>query len=168
MGPSARPPRSARSLRLALEALEARRILAAFSYDAPTKALAITLDAEGEMGVTSSGTGNYVFSLVGTDSFKGTDATGLTGNGTKILTVTSTLELDQVKITNTVNNTVVNFGTSTGSYVDNFDVLLSRPAGDAVPLVKVSGDTAFAAAATFSATSSKINVEGAKLSSETG
>lgn len=168
MSPSARPLRRTRSLRLALEALEERRILAAFSYDAATKALAITLDADGEMGVTSSGSGNYVFSLVATDTFKGTDVTGLTGNGTKTLAVTNALDLEQVKITNLVNDTAVNFGTSTGSYVDNFDVLLTRPAGDAVPLVKVSGATAFDGAATFNATASKIEVIGATLSSGTG
>ena len=168
MGPSARPPRSAHSLRLALEALEDRRILAAFSYDAPTKALAITLDADGEMRVTSSGTGNYEFSVVATDTFKGTEATGLSGNGTKTLTVTSALDLEQVKITNVVSNTSVNFGTSTGPYVGSFDVRLTRPAGEAVPLVKVSGATAFAAAATLNVEASKINVEGATLSSQTG
>lgn len=176
MTPSAhRPSRSvrrrstpARDLRLEIESLEDRRILAAFSYDGPTKALAITLDAEGEMRVASSGGGNYVFTLVSADTFKGTDTTGVSGNGLGTLTVTSALDIDRVAITNTLNNTSVNFTTSTGSYVDHFDVLMTRSTGVWVPLVKVSGATAFAAASTLTATSSNISVEGTTLSSEAG
>jgi hypothetical protein len=176
MTPSARrPSRSDRQRRaptrdlwLALEALEDRRILAAFSYDGPTKALAITLDAEGEMRVSSSGSGNYVFTLVSSDTFKGTDTTGLSGNGLGNLTVTSALDIDRAVITNSVNNTAVNFIASTGTYVDHFDVVLTRSTGAWVPLVKVSGATAFAAASTFTATSSNISIEATTLSSETG
>jgi nitrous oxidase accessory protein NosD len=174
MSPSAlRPSRSGRkhrapTLRLALEALEDRRILAAFSYDGPMQALSITLDAEGEMRVASSGSGNYVFTLVSSDTFKGTDATGLSGNGLGTLTVTSALDIDRVSITNSVNNTAVNFIASTGTYVDHFNVVLTRSTGAWVPLVKVSGATAFAANSSLTAKSSNINVEATTLSSATG
>ena len=168
MTSSARPSRSLRPLRLALEALEDRRILAAFSYDGPTKALAINLDSEGEMRVSSSGSGNYVFSLVSADTFKGTDINGLSGNALGTLTVTTPLDIERVAITNSLNNTSVNFIASTGSYVDHFDVLMTRSTGVWVPLVKVSGATAFAGASTLTATSSNISVEGSTLSSETG
>lgn len=174
MTPSARRPsqsgrqRPSHDLRLALEALEDRRILAAFSYDGPTKALAITLDAEGELRVASSGGGSYAFTLVSADTFKGTDTSGLSGNGLGTLTVTSALDIDRVAITNSLNNTFVNFITSTGSYVDHFDVLMTRSTGVWVPLVKVSGATAFAAASSLTVTSSNIAVEATTLSSETG
>ena len=168
MTSSARPSRSLRPLRLALEALEDRRILAAFSYDGPTKALAINLDSEGEMRVSSSGSGNYVFSLVSADTFKGTDINGLSGNALGTLTVTTPLDIERVAITNSLNNTSVNFITSTGTYVDHFDVLMTRSTGVWVPLVKVSGDTTFVGASTLTATSSNISVEGSTLSSETG
>ncbi|MSR26534.1 MAG: hypothetical protein EXS06_05880 [Planctomycetaceae bacterium] len=168
MTSSARPSRSLRPLRLALEALEDRRILAAFSYDGPTKALAINLDSEGEMRVSSSGSGNYVFSLVSADTFKGTDINGLSGNALGTLTVTTPLDIERVAITNSLNNTSVNFITSTGTYVDHFDVLMTRSTGVWVPLVKVSGPTAFAGASTLTAASSNISVEGSTLSSETG
>ena len=176
MTPSARRPSRSdrqrrapnRNLRLALEALEERRILAAFSYDGPMKKLSITLDAEGEMRVASSGSGNYVFTAPSSDTFKGTDTTGLSGNGLVTLTVTSALDIDRVSITNSVNNTAVNFIASTGTYVNHFDVSLTRSTGAWVPLVKVSGATAFDAAWSFTATSSNINVEATTLSSQTG
>ena len=168
MTPSARLSRSLRPLRLALEALEDRRILAAFSYDGPTKALAINLDAEGEMRVSSSGSGNYVFSLVSADTFKGTETPGLSGDGLGTLTVNNTFDIVRVAITNSLNNTSVNFIASTGTYVDHFDVLMTRSTGVWVPLVKVSGDTTFVGASTLTATSSNISVEAKTLSSEAG
>jgi nitrous oxidase accessory protein NosD len=161
------PTRAARHRRrLMIEALEDRRLLASFSYSGTS--LTIGLDAETRLSVTSGGSGNYVLSLSGTDRFSGTDSTGLTGNGLATLTVTNALSLTSVTINNSVDATAVEFAGSTGSYVDDFTVTLSRIASGLVPAADFKGNTAFAEAARLSVTAPTISLVSASVSTTTG
>ena len=157
-----------RSLPSVLERLEDRRLLAGFSTGGST--LSIDLTTAGTLAVTTSGSGNYVFSLEGGDTFSGTDATGLTGNGLATLTVTSALDLSQVSITNSAGTTAVRFADSSGSYADSFTVKLSGIAGLSgwVPSVKFVGKSAFADAASLTVTAPAIAVEAGDVSTAAG
>lgn len=165
--PSGSPTRGARRRRrLAVEALEDRRLLAGFTYSGTS--LSVGLNAETQLSVTSGGSGNYVLSLSGSDTFTGTDTTGLTGNGLATLTVTNALSLTSVTINNSVDGTTVAFAGSTGSYVDDFTVSLTRITTGIVPAAKFSGNTAFAEAARLSVTAPTITVSSATVSTTTG
>ena len=159
-----------RSPASAFERLEDRRLLAGFSTSGTT--LSIDLSKAAELTVTTTGAGNYLFTLDKThaDTFSGTDATGLTGNGLATLTVTSELDLTQVNITNSSGTTRVIFGESAGSYVDSFNVNLSGIAGEplSVPSVTFLGRTPFTGAAAVTVTAPEVAVEGATLSTESG
>ena len=121
-------------------------MLAAFTYDGVTDLLTIDLENSNEvLTLTSGGGGNYVFTS--TNFFTGTDITGeLEGNGTTTLTITSALALNDVAITDSQNGTSVQFGSSSGSYADNFTIALNTNPGD----VTVGGDTTFAGTSTLS------------------
>jgi parallel beta-helix repeat protein len=155
-----------RDRRLGAESLEPRRLLAAFSYSG--SALNVGLDAATTLSVHSSGTGNYVLSLSDGDTFTGTDTTGLTGTGTSTLKVTSELTLTNISISNTVDGTTVDFAGSSGSYVDDVAVKLSRIATGTLPAVRFKGSTAFADSASLSVVAPTISVIAASVSTVTG
>jgi hypothetical protein len=141
-------------------------MLATFTYASPT--LTIGLNAASQLSVTSSGNGNYLFSVNGGDTFTGTDATGLTGNGLTTLTVTDALSITGVSIANSVDGPVVEFLDSTGSYVDGFTVTLTPIAGGNVPYTEFKGSTAFAGSAALSVTAPTIALSTATVSTATG
>lgn len=168
-----RRPRSARPdhrrpLPITVERLEERRVLATFATSGT--ALSIDLNSAGTLAVTTSGTGNYLFTLEGGDTFSGTDASGLVGNGLATLTVTSALDLSQVNLTNSAGTTAVRFADSTGTYVDSFDVKLGGIPGLTgwVPSVKFVGRTPFAAAAALAVTAPTVAVEAGTVSTVSG
>ncbi|MFM7541620.1 MAG: hypothetical protein ACKO9Z_18365, partial [Planctomycetota bacterium] len=106
--------------------MEDRTTPAAFTYSGTD--LTIDLDNANEsITLTAQGGGNYVFTS--NNNFTGADKAGLTGNGTK-LTITNTLSLTNVLINDSATGTSVVFGTSTGSYVDNFTIQLDNSAGN--------------------------------------
>ena len=149
--------------RLELLSLEQRITPAAFTYTG-SNLLTIDLNTTNEvLTLTSSGTGNYVFTS--TSNFTGTNAAGLTGNGTTTLTITSALVLDDVVITDSVPGTDVSFGAHTGAYVDNFSITLNSVG---VSVVTVANATAFTGAAGLNvAAARKIEIT-ADLSTVTG
>ncbi len=152
--------------RLAVESLETRQMLATFSYSAPT--LTIGLDKATQLSVTSSGNGNYLFTVNGGDTFSGIETAGLTGNGLDTLTVTDSLSVTGVSIANSVDGPVVEFLDSTGTYVDGFTVVLSQIASGNVPYTEFKGSTAFAGSAALSVTAPTIALTKANVSTATG
>lgn len=168
-----RRPASSRTRRslarpVAVERLEARRLLATFATTGTT--LSIDLTKAGTLAVSSSGGGNYLFTLEGDDTFSGTDAAGLVGNTLNKLTVTPDLDLAQVTITNSAGTTAVRFADSSGTYADSFTVTMAGIAGlpGWVPSVKFVGTSAFAGAAALNVTAPTIAVEAADVSTEAG
>lgn len=155
-----------RDHRLNAESLEPRRLLATFSYTG--SALAVALDAATTLSVHSAGAGNYVLSLSEGDTFAGTDATGLVGDGTSTLSVSSELTLTNISITNSVDGTVVDFAGSSGSYVDDVSVKLARIAAGTVPAVRFKGSTAFADSASLSVVAPTISLASATVSTVSG
>jgi hypothetical protein len=147
-GRSAGRSRAAQKGGLGGESLEQRALLAAFTYDGST--LAIDLDNSSEaITLTSSGSGNYVFTS--SNNFSGTNTSGLTGNGTTTLTITSALSLASVAITDSATGTSVAFGTNSGTYDDNFSIALNNTPGQ----VTIGNATSFAGAAALQATTSR-------------
>ncbi|MFM7113714.1 MAG: beta strand repeat-containing protein, partial [Planctomycetota bacterium] len=133
---SAKAKVAARRPNLALERMEDRAVPAAFTYSGTD--LTIDLDNANEsITLTAQGGGNYVFTS--TNNFTGTDITGLTGNNTNTLTIANTLSLTNAFITDSATGTSVVFGTSTGSYVDNFTIQLDNSAGN----ISFTGSTTF-------------------------
>ena len=129
-----------------------------------SEALTIDLNNMNEvLTLTSSGTGNYVFTS--TSNFTGTNTTGLTGNGTRTLTITSALVLNDVAITDSVAGTDVKFGANSGAYVDNFSITLNA-VGESV--VTVANATAFTGAAGLNVAAARNIVISANLSTATG
>ena len=163
---SASPARRLCRGHLAVESLESRQMLATFSYAGQT--LAIGLDKAAQLSVTSSGNGNYLLSVNGGDKFSGTDTAGLTGNGLATLTVTDSLALTSVSISNSVDGPVVAFLDSTGSYVDGFTVALAQIAGGGVPYTEFRGTTTFAGSAALSVTAPTVSLATATVSTATG
>jgi parallel beta-helix repeat protein len=126
--------------RLATERLEGRALLAAFSYDALSSVVAVSLADGEQLTSTAQGGGNYVLSLAGGATFSGTDIpTRLVGNGLSTLTIDGDLTVSRVAITGTGTTADVAFGTSTGLYVDDFAIALSTAFGD----VTVGAPTTF-------------------------
>ena len=147
-----------------LLSLEQRINPATFTYDSVSEALTIDLNNMNEvLTLTSSGTGNYVFTS--TSNFTGTNTTGLTGNGTRTLTITSALVLNDVAITDSVAGTDVKFGANSGAYVDNFSITLNA-VGESV--VTVANATAFTGAAGLNVAAARNIVISANLSTATG
>lgn len=161
-----RRSRVRRDMRLKAEALEPRRLLAAFAYSG--SALSVGLDAATTLSVHSAGSGNYVLTLSDGDTFVGTDATGLAGAGTSTLKITSELTLTNISISNTVDGTLVDFAGSSGSYVDDVAVKLARIATGTLPAVRFKGSTAFADSASLSVIAPTISLASATVSTVTG
>ena len=133
------------------EWLENRAMLAAFTYDSVAESLTIDLDnTNGAITLTSTGGGDYVFTS--TNKFTGTDTTGLSGDNTKTLTITSALTLVDIFVTDSATGTSVSFGTSTGSYVDNLGIALDKTPGN----VTVAQSTTFAGSSTLSALANNV------------
>jgi|GEM_PF-1400691 len=122
---------------LVLERLEDRAVPASVVYNDTSFLLTIQLDmADESITLTAQGDGNYVFTS--NNNFTGDGVPGLTGLNTKTLTITNQLVLTNVSIDNAVTGTSVVFGTSTGSYDDNFSIIFEI-AGD----IKFTSDTTF-------------------------
>ena len=127
-----------------IESLEARRMLAAFSY--VDNELLINLDAASTLSTLGSanaaGSGGYTFSLSNGDTFSGSDTVGLAGSGKNTLSVTSSLVLSRITITNSVASTAVSLGA--GRYVDDLTVSLNSYSNPPVPSFRVAGSASFA------------------------
>ena len=148
--------------RLELLRFEDRINPAAFTYSGTV--LTIDLNTTNEvLTLTSQGNGDYVFTS--TSNFTGTDTTGLTGNGTRTLTITSALVLNDVAITDSFAGTDVKFGANSGAYVDNFSITLNA-VGESV--VTVANATAFTGAAGLNVAAARNIVISANLSTTTG
>ena len=135
---------AARRRRLVIESLEDRRMLAAFSY--VDNELLINLDAASTLSTLGSanaaGSGGYTFSLSNGDTFSGSDTVGLAGSGKNTLSVTSSLVLSRITITNSVASTAVSLGA--GRYVDDLTVSLNSYSNPPVPSFRVAGSASFA------------------------
>lgn len=164
--PVRRPATKHRQARLRAEALEDRRLLAAFTYSGA--ALSVVLDAATTLSVASGGNGAYVLSLSDSDTFVGTDTTGLTGNGTPTLTITGELTLTSIDVRNSVDATAVEFTGSSGNYVADVTVKLARVAAGAVPAVRFKGTTAFADSKFLAVTAPTVSLASATVSTVTG
>ena len=150
------------SPRLELLSLEGRIVPATFTYTG-TNLLTIDLNNVNEaITLTSSGGGNYVFTS--TSNFSGSDETGLSGNGTTALTITNTLALTDVAITDSMNGAKALFGTSSGTYVDAFSITLNNTPGAII----VSQPTSFSSAAALSVNTSGSVSVAAGLGAGTG
>ena len=138
------------------EPLELRRVMAAFTYDDSADVLTIDLNqANEQISLTSAGGGAYSFSLNGS-TFSGTNTSGLTANGLGTMTITSSLALSKVMITDSTTGTSVAFSTSTGNYVDDFEITLDD--GAAATSLSMPVDTTFATASLTATVGNGISV----------
>ena len=141
--PNRKARRASGSPRLELLSLEQRINPATFAYTGGI--LTIDLNQADDFRMTSLGGGNYKF-YSNKDIFTGKDITGLSGNESGTLTITSDLALTNVNITDsTSTGAKVKFDASTGAYVDNFSIVLDKTPG----AVTVYSDTTFSGAASL-------------------
>jgi hypothetical protein len=160
---AARRSGSLASTGISLEPLEGRAMLANFSYAGTTLTIDLSDDND-VLTLTATGTNSYVFT--NNKNFKGVEVPGLTGNGTKTLTITTALGVEKVNISDSKKVDSVNFGTSTlgSTYDADFSIALDVNHDSAL---NVSSTTAFSGSHALDVACHYINVA-ALLSSQTG
>ena len=163
--------RGTRRLRPHLEVLEDRLTPATFSEAGAT--LNLNLGTTGEqVGIVSNGT-SYTLSLTG-GTWVGTNTARVTGNGTTTLSVTTAglAAFNLVNITDSAQNTAVNFNNSgANAYSDSFTVTLDNDTSVSVSEVSVlfSGTSAFGASNLTVNTTRNIQLDsGAGLTTTSG
>ena len=150
---------------LALERMEDRTVPAAFTYDG-SNVLTIDLNNDNEaITLTAQGGGKYVFTS--TSKFTGTEIVGTltiggNGNNANELSITNSLNLTTILITDSISGTSVNFGASTDNYVDNLDINLDHSGAGGVSVnnaTSISGN--FSAVASGFTQTASLSVTGA-------